>query len=645
MKNKRKMEKSPDVVMEETLKGIFEEVNGSEEQESKAVSELERGKEAEKEASDLPDGDVSGSVLDLEAAEGTTDTSEETLEIEDALDLDEAEDLTLTREMEGILDADGAEALEEESILIDADDAEELEEDISLDVDEAEELEPRLFEEDGENFEGDIFETEIGELLTDEGEQLTEEEKHEKRRKRRKVIKIVAGSIGGVILAVYLGFSVFFMSHFQFQTTINGVGFSMKSVEDVEAYMEEQVNNYVLSLNESDGDVEQIAGSDVSLTYRKGDELKKVLEKQNAFLWPMSLWEKPEITTEVGVEYDSAKLSEIISGLACMKEENQIAPVSAKPEFVETEFVIKAEEVGSQIDKTVFEQKVKEYIEGFRDTLDMTEEECYVKPKYTSESPEVAAVCEEMNKYLGAEVTYTFGSSTEVVDSAQISQWLSTDENMKITFNEDAVKQYIQDLASKYNTYQKQRTFVSGNGNTVNVEGGSYGWIIDKDTEYEALINSIKSKEVVTKEPAYSQKAASHGSVDWGTTYVEVDLTNQQMWLFVNGAVVVSGPIVTGKPSAGDATPQGVYSIRYCQKDAVLRGPKQEDGTYEWESPVSFWMPFNGGIGLHDAPWQAAFGGSRYLTHGSHGCVNLQYSVAQTVYNNVQAGTPVICHY
>lgn len=612
MKNKRKMEKSPDVVMEETLKGIFEEVNDSEEQERRTVSKVENEKEAGKETSDLPGGDVSGIVLDPEAAEDTTDASEETLETEDVLDVDDAEEL-------------------EEEI-------------ISLNVEDAEELEPRLFEEDGENFEGDIFETEMGDLLTGEDDQLTEE-KNEKRRKRRKVVKIVAGSIGGVILVVYLGFSVFFMSHFQFQTTINGDGVAMKSVEDVEAYMEDQVNNYVLSLNESDGDVEQIAGSDISLAYRKGDVLKKILKKQNAFLWPMSLWEKPEITAEVGVEYDSAELSEVISGLACVKKENQIAPVSAKPEFVETEFVVKAEEVGSQVDKAVFEQKVKEYIEGFRDTLDMTEEGCYLKPKYTSESPEVAAACEEMNKYLGAEVTYTFGASTEVVDSTQISQWLSTDENMTITFNEDAVKQYIQDLASKYNTYQKQRTFVSGNGNTVNVEGGSYGWIIDKDTEYEALINSIKSKEVITKEPAYSQKAASHGSVDWGTTYVEVDLTNQQMWLFVNGAVVVSGPIVTGKPSAGDATPQGVYSIRYCQKDAVLRGPKQEDGTYEWESPVSFWMPFNGGIGLHDAPWQAAFGGSRYLTHGSHGCVNLQYSVAQTVYNNVQAGTPVICHY
>ena len=103
--------------------------------------------------------------------------------------------------------------------------------------------------------------------------------------------------------------------------------------------------------------------------------------------------------------------------------------------------------------------------------------------------------------------------------------------------------------------------------------------------------------------------------------------------------------LLSGLPSRGDATPQGVYYIKYCQRNATLRGPKQPDGTYEWESPVSFWMPFNGGIGLHDAPWQAAFGGTRYLTHGSRGCVNLPYSVAETVFNNVSAGTPVVCHY
>ena len=30
----------------------------------------------------------------------------------------------------------------------------------------------------------------------------------------------------------------------------------------------------------------------------------------------------------------------------------------------------------------------------------------------------------------------------------------------------------------------------------------------------------------------YSQTAASHDGADWGNTYVEVDLTNQYMYLF-----------------------------------------------------------------------------------------------------------------
>ena len=37
----------------------------------------------------------------------------------------------------------------------------------------------------------------------------------------------------------------------------------------------------------------------------------------------------------------------------------------------------------------------------------------------------------------------------------------------------------------------------------------------------------------------------------------------------------------------------------------MLRGPKKEDGKYEWESEVQYWMPFVGNlVGLHDASWQ-----------------------------------------
>ena len=56
-------------------------------------------------------------------------------------------------------------------------------------------------------------------------------------------------------------------------------------------------------------------------------------------------------------------------------------------------------------------------------------------------------------------------------------------------------------------------------------------------------------------------------------------------------------------------------------------------------------MPFNGGIGLHDATWRSSFGGTLYKNGGSHGCVNLPHSVAQKIFENISAGTPVLCYH
>ena len=575
------------------------------------------------------------------------DDSEEGCEISEGLEnmeADEENEKDDSAKKEISTDKETDEKTEEPELS--AEDGEEIDQESELE--EKEQLEPELSAEDGEELEPSLDIMDGEELVEDEAdfsEDEIDEEKLAKKIKRHKVLGIIGGSVLGVILAVYFGFAIFFSSHFYFHTTINGVDYSLQSVSKVEDAMTQEVGVYKLSLKEADGDVDFIDGQQIDLSYKKGEELNTVLKTQNVFLWPRSLWENFDIQASVGVEYDETKLENLLNGLDCMKEENQVAPVSAVPEYDGQKFVVKAEELGSLINVDAFKEKVAEYIGGFRDTLDMVEEDCYVKASYFSDSPEVIAACETMNAYLGASVTYTFGDATEVVDGSVISQWLTTDENMNVTYNEEGVSQYIASLAEKYDTYRKQRTFTSGSGNTVNVQGGNYGWLIDQAAEIEALKANISNKEVVTKEPVYKQTAASHGAADWGNTYVEVDLTNQYMYLFVNGSVVTSSPIVTGKPSEGSATPQGVYSIRYCKRNAVLRGPKKPDGTYEWESPVDFWMPFNGAIGLHDATWQSSFGGNRYLTHGSHGCVNLPYNIAETVFNNVSAGTPVVCHY
>lgn len=55
-------------------------------------------------------------------------------------------------------------------------------------------------------------------------------------------------------------------------------------------------------------------------------------------------------------------------------------------------------------------------------------------------------------------------------------------------------------------------------------------------------------------------------------------------------------------------------------------------------------MPFDGGIGLHDATWRNKFGGNIYINKGSHGCVNLPYQTAEYIYENVKVGTKVLVH-
>jgi lipoprotein-anchoring transpeptidase ErfK/SrfK len=86
------------------------------------------------------------------------------------------------------------------------------------------------------------------------------------------------------------------------------------------------------------------------------------------------------------------------------------------------------------------------------------------------------------------------------------------------------------------------------------------------------------------------------------------------------------------------STPGGLYGLTYKQLNATLNGPG-------YSTPVSYWMPFNGGIGLHDATWKTVFGEDYYKTDGSHGCINLPLEAAATIYEYVDTGSPVVCYW
>ncbi|PTQ84562.1 SH3 domain-containing protein [Trichococcus patagoniensis] len=125
-----------------------------------------------------------------------------------------------------------------------------------------------------------------------------------------------------------------------------------------------------------------------------------------------------------------------------------------------------------------------------------------------------------------------------------------------------------------------------------------------------------------------------------GNSYIIVSLSHQSVWAYKGETMLVSAPVITGKPSANNATPRGLFYIQpFKQSPSVLIGA-------DYASPVSFWIPFVGNmVGLHDSSWQThGYGGDVYLYYGSHGCVNTPYEAVRTLYYSYPVGTPVVVY-
>ena len=481
---------------------------------------------------------------------------------------------------------------------------------------------------------------------------------------RRKRIFIGAAVMGGIAAGVYFGTAVYFSFHFLPGTMINGRDFSLKTAEKFQREVEKIVDDYTLTVtgtkevrqrrtydvssdgtkeNEHDGNCCVIKGRDIELKLVTDDQAQRVMDGQNCLMWPFSFFKKEVEEVPFSVTYDEKLLEEKIRTLDIIVSGAEGA-VSARPVFDGKAFVISPEVYG--VLPEAAEKKIRQCIEELKTELDLGEAGLLEIPAFLSDSPEVENACEIMNQYCKTQVVYTMDQEI-TVDAQVISGWLTCDENMNVTLNEDAVREWVSDLAGQYDTVGKVRIITTPSGKTAEVCGGTYGWVIDTAAETAALTENIRNGETVSREPVYTQRAADRSAQDWGTTYLEVDLTAQYMWYIEGGEVCLETDVVTGEPVTGMETPQGVYSILYTQRDAILTGEiDPKTGAPLYRTGVRYWMPFTQqGHGFHDADWQTAFGGNVYTYSGSHGCVNMPVDKAGELYSMLETGTPVVIHY
>ena len=453
---------------------------------------------------------------------------------------------------------------------------------------------------------------------------------------KNKKVWISTGIIVASLLAVYLIITAYFNNHFFFRTYINGFNVTGKSYESAQSIISEKANDYILKIKDRGDNTEELNGSDINLKYDFDSEINKILENQNPFLWIKYIFVNNDHTITEGISYDEELLNQVISSFNFLDEANVKAPVSAYINYTENEYEIIKEDIGNKINYDAFYSKLLSHIQGINNNLDLDEENCYEEPKYTSEMDVVVQAKNTVDKYILSKITYTVSGDEIAIDSSLINTWINIDEDFNVTIKEDSIREYLNELGNIYDNIGNARTLTRWSGEVIKVSTTPGIYYIDRDTTISEIVEAITNGSEVTKELTFKTPTATDEYVI--NTFVEVNLTNQTVVYYKNGELITQGSVVTGDEAKGYATPSGVYRLDWKAKNFVLRGE-------DYAAPVNFWMPFNGGIGLHDASWRNQFGGSIYKNNGSHGCVNMTYDVAKAIYDNIEDKTTIICSY
>lgn len=479
-------------------------------------------------------------------------------------------------------------------------------------------------------------------------------EKEQKFSKKNKIIFAVIL----VIAVVYFGGVFYYSGHFLNKTVINGINCSNKTVDQMEDHIEKNIKSYELKITERKNLSDTVKGSDIKLTYLENDVIQKYKESQNAFAWPVRLFGKTEKVSLKTTSYDEEKLNDIINDFHCFEKKNITVPRSAYPEYAgNNKYKIVAEEDGNKVIKKKLKEAVKTCISGGDETLDLEKANCYLEPKYRKDSKEIVQLKADMESMVKGSITWDYSERyinpvkfKDLLDKDKVTvggdvtnKFIKIKNKTKAVISKQAIEDWLVEYAGDTNTIYNGRRFKTHSGQMINVtSGGPYGWRMDVEKETKAIRTMMKEGTTKTRKPYYKQKAqtGTFGKInDIGKSYVEVDITNQMVYVYKNGKQVFATDCVTGNTSKGTITHPGVGVIQYKTRNKTLGGVG-----YTYSSFVRYWMPFNGGEGLHDADWRSSFGGSIYKTGGSHGCVNLPIYAAATIYGIIDAGWPVVVY-
>ena len=494
------------------------------------------------------------------------------------------------------------------------------------------------------------------------GQSDEEEQKEEKKKKKshRKALAFWISFLFILLLlgGVYYGGYKYCETHFMPGSTINGYDCSGLTEEEAEKRFADAADKYTLDIRFRGGSTEVLTAQDIGFAYKPDGSIGAMIYGQDRTLWPRYFFEDYSYTLDLGGNYDPDLLTSALAALPELQEENMQKPEDAYIQFMdgnETEdgsFQIVPDNPGNTIDLVQLAAGAGDAAARYEQEIDAEQiAGAYKEAALKADDAELAARCKDLNDLVGASITYTLPDHTELkLNSDVMKDWLVRDEKGRLVKDDEVwdekIWKFMELLAYNCNTIGIDREFNSTERGEITVTGGDYGYMVNQIVEHDLLVKDLAEGKVETRKPSYYISAYNDETENdgIGKTYMEVDLTAQHMWCYIDGKMVLESDCVTGDPTTKHETPTGVFGIMFMKKDATLRGIQQKNGKYEYETKVKYWMPFYNDCGFHDAWWRTAFGGEIYKGDGSHGCVNLPSEAAEKLFSYCEDKMPVVIY-
>ena len=408
-------------------------------------------------------------------------------------------------------------------------------------------------------------------------------------------------------------------------STLMGTNLSGKSKETAIKNLQAKADDYALVLT-VDGVTQIITGQEIDLTYDS--------QRLNACVDALAQGTTPDPTGVV--TFNEGKLR------ALMDQYYNHSATDASIVYDEASdaFVLIPDAEGQSSNPNAIVTALAPVITNLESQATLTDVSQILYPVRSAKDAEVGESLAIANKMLTTRLTYAFTpedtTHTHEIPVDIIRSFIAIDDDgITPIIHEENLETYVTELSEKYGVEGTTGDFITTGGSTIGLTVAYNGCYVDNAALVADITESIQEGRNETRTAPYLE--SGNRDMPYGGTYIEVNLTSQHLWFYKNGTCIVSTPLVSGKVAEDMCTPTGVFSLYQRKAGAWLEGD-------DYRTYVNFWMPFYYGYGLHDATWRSSFGGNIYLYNGSHGCVNLPYSAASTIFNNSTVGTKVILY-